>query len=67
MQYRAHNIVVASEEAAKGIIAQLKKGAKFDDLAKAQSTDPGAKTNGGDLGWFSPEKMVQAFSAAVWR
>lgn len=65
MQYRAHNIVVASEDAAKGIIARLKKGAKFDDLAKAQSTDPGAKTNGGDLGWFSPEKMVPAFSAAV--
>jgi peptidyl-prolyl cis-trans isomerase C len=65
MQYRAHNIVVASEDAAKAIIAQLKKGAKFDDLAKALSTDPGAKTNGGDLGWFSPDKMVPAFSAAV--
>ena len=65
MQYRAHNIVVASEDAAKAIIAQLKKGAKFEDLAKTQSTDPGAKNNGGDLSWFSPEKMVPAFAAAV--
>jgi peptidyl-prolyl cis-trans isomerase C len=64
-QYKAHHILVASEDAAKAIIAQLKKGAKFEDLAKAQSTDPGAKSNGGDLGWFSPGNMVKPFADAV--
>ncbi|MCC7464235.1 MAG: peptidylprolyl isomerase [Gammaproteobacteria bacterium] len=64
-QYKAHHILVASEDTAKSIIAQLKKGAKFEELAKAQSTDSGAKVNGGDLGWFSPSNMVKPFADAV--
>jgi peptidyl-prolyl cis-trans isomerase C len=64
-QYKAHHILVSSEDAAKAIIAQLKKGAKFEDIAKTQSSDPGAKNNGGDLGWFNPSGMVKPFADAV--
>ena len=42
----------------------MKGGAKFDELAKTQSTD-GSKTNGGDLGWFSLARMVKPFGDAV--
>jgi peptidyl-prolyl cis-trans isomerase C len=64
MQYKARHILVSSEDAAKAIIAQLKKGAKFEDLAKAQSMDS-SKSSGGDLGWFSPGNMVKPFADAV--
>ena len=60
---RSHILVKTKEEADK-IIADLKKGAKFEKLAAAQSLD-GSKTNGGDLGWFSPANMVKPFADAV--
>jgi peptidyl-prolyl cis-trans isomerase C len=63
-QYKARHILVNSEDAAKAIIAQLKKGAKFEDLAKAQSLDS-SKSSGGDLGWFNPSGMVKPFADAV--
>lgn len=63
-EYRARHILVATEDYAKKIIAQLEKGAKFDALAKKDSMD-GSKDNGGDLGWFTPDRMVPPFSAAV--
>ncbi|RQW81760.1 MAG: peptidylprolyl isomerase, partial [Methylococcus sp.] len=47
------------------IIAKLGKGETFDGLAKKFSKDPGSKDKGGDLGWFSPQQMVQPFSDAV--
>ena len=53
-----------SEDDAKAIIANLKKGAKFDELAK-QSIDPGSKDNGGDLGWVSAGNFVKPFSDAL--
>ncbi|QFY43584.1 peptidylprolyl isomerase [Candidatus Methylospira mobilis] len=64
-EYKARHILVASEADAKSIIEKLEKGAKFDELAKKLSKDPGSKTNGGDLGWFGPQQMVPAFSEAV--
>src|SRR5271165_6931769 len=49
-EYRARHILVEKEDEAKDIIEQLKKGAKFEDLAK-KSKDPGSGSRGGDLGW----------------
>jgi peptidyl-prolyl cis-trans isomerase C len=64
-QLHARHILVANQAEAQQIIDQLKKGAKFDDLAKKESIDPGSKTQGGDLGWFSPSNMVKPFADAV--
>ncbi|CAI8877445.1 foldase protein PrsA [Methylococcus capsulatus] len=64
-EYRARHILVDKEDVAKDIIAKLGKGAKFEDLAKKFSKDPGSKNEGGELGWFSPQQMVQPFSEAV--
>jgi peptidyl-prolyl cis-trans isomerase C len=64
-QYHARHILVANQAQAQQIIDQLKKGAKFDDLAKKESIDPGSKNQGGDLGWFSPANMVKPFADAV--
>ena len=63
-EYHARHILVATEERAKKLIADLEKGARFEDLARRESMDP-SKDNGGDLGWFTPDRMVQPFSAAV--
>lgn len=65
MEYHAHHILLKSKEEADAVLASLKKGKKFEALATAQSADPGSKTNGGDLGWFSPSGVVKEFSAAL--
>jgi len=65
-EYQARHILVAKEGEAKGIIAKLKKDPKaFAALAREKSKDPGAKANGGELGWFDPQGMVPEFGAAV--
>ncbi|MDB5763752.1 MAG: peptidylprolyl isomerase [Herminiimonas sp.] len=63
-EYRARHILVEKEDEAKAIIAKLKGGAKFEDLAK-QSKDPGSAANGGDLDWASPASFVKPFSDAM--
>ena len=63
-EYKVRHILVEQEDDAKAIIANLKKGAKFDDLAK-QSKDPGSREKGGDLGWSSPANYVKPFGDAV--
>jgi peptidyl-prolyl cis-trans isomerase C len=63
-EYRARHILVEKEEEAKDIIAKLKSGGKFEDLAK-QSKDPGSAANGGDLDWASPASYVKPFSDAM--
>ncbi|HEY5633853.1 MAG TPA: peptidylprolyl isomerase [Burkholderiaceae bacterium] len=63
-EYKARHILVEKEDQAKEIIAQLKKGAKFEDLAK-QSKDPGSAANGGDLDWNSAGTFVKPFSDAM--
>ncbi|TCD47993.1 peptidylprolyl isomerase [Chlorobium sp. N1] len=50
---------------AAGIMAQLKGGASFADLARRYSEDPGSAPEGGELGWFSSGRMVPEFSDAV--
>jgi peptidyl-prolyl cis-trans isomerase C len=57
----ARHILVPTEEEAKKIEDQLKKGADFAELAKKESKDPGA-SDGGDLGFFTKEQMVPEFS-----
>jgi len=64
-EYHARHILVANKDQADQIIKKLKGGAKFEDLAKAQSLDTGSKANGGDLGWFTTSHMVKPFSDAV--
>jgi len=64
-EYKVKHILVDKEDEAKDIIAQLQKGAKFDDLAKARSKDPGSKDRGGDLDWNAPGGFVKPFSDAM--
>jgi peptidyl-prolyl cis-trans isomerase C len=64
-QYRARHILVEKEEDAKSLIAQIKGGAKFDELAKKNSKDPGSKDKGGDLDFADPKAYVPEFSAAL--
>jgi len=63
-EYKARHILVDKEDEAKDIIAKLKKGEKFEDLAKA-SKDPGSKDKGGELGWANKASYVPAFSEAM--
>lgn len=63
-EYHARHILVETEDEAKAIIAKLKGGAKFEDLAK-QSKDPGSAGNGGDLDWAAPSAFVKPFSDAM--
>ena len=64
-EYKARHILVEKEADAKGIIASLKKGGKFEDIAKKQSKDPGSGANGGDLDWANPSSYVPEFSEAM--
>ena len=63
-EYKLRHILVANEDDAKAIIANLKKGAKFDELAK-QSIDPGSKEKGGELGWAAAGNFVKPFAEAL--
>lgn len=63
-EYKARHILVKTEDEAKKLIAELTKGAKFEELAKKHSLDP-SKDQGGDLGWFTEGQMVEPFSKAV--
>ncbi len=64
-EYRARHILVEKRDEAESIIKQLQDGAKFADLAKAQSKDPGSKDNGGDLDWAVPSNFVKPFADAL--
>jgi len=64
-EYKARHILVETEDQAKKIMADLKKGAKFEDIAKKQSKDPGSGANGGDLDWANPASFVPEFSEAM--
>ncbi|HMK84443.1 MAG TPA: peptidylprolyl isomerase [Steroidobacteraceae bacterium] len=66
-EYHARHILVAKDkkDLAVQLIKKLKHGAKFEDLAKDNSIDPGSKSRGGDLGWFNTARMVKPFADAV--
>jgi peptidyl-prolyl cis-trans isomerase C len=63
-EVHARHILVETEDQAKKIEEDLKKGADFAELAKKESKDPGA-SDGGDLGFFTKDQMVPEFSAAA--
>ncbi len=63
----ARHILLQTEEEAKAVVAELKKGADFADLARKKSIDPSAKTGGGDLGYFTKDQMVPEFSEAAFK
>jgi peptidyl-prolyl cis-trans isomerase C len=64
-EYRARHILVDSEEEAKKILAELKKGGKFDELAQKNSKDPGSAQRGGDLDWNVPSTYDKQFADAM--
>jgi len=63
--YKASHILVSTKDKAKRIIKSLKKGGDFKELAKVNSIDKESKNNGGNLGWFSADDMVESFSNAI--
>lgn len=65
-EVHARHIVVKDEATAKEVLAKLKDGGDFAELAKEYSTEPVAEKTGGDLGWFGPGKMVQEFEDAAY-
>ena len=64
-EYKARHILVDNEEQAKSLIAELKKGAKFEDLASKNSKDTGSAQRGGDLDWNVPGTFDKVFSDAM--
>jgi peptidyl-prolyl cis-trans isomerase C len=64
-EYKSRHILVKDEAEAKAIAAQLKKGAKFDKIAKDKSLDTGSRERGGDLDWSVPSNFVKPFADAL--
>jgi peptidyl-prolyl cis-trans isomerase C len=64
-EYKASHILVEKESEAKAIIASLKKGGKFEEIAKKQSKDPGSGARGGDLDWANPGAYVKEFTEGL--
>jgi peptidyl-prolyl cis-trans isomerase C len=65
-EVHARHILVETEDEAKAVLAELKKGADFAELAKAKSKDPGS-ADGGDLGYFTKDQMVPEFSEVAFK
>jgi peptidyl-prolyl cis-trans isomerase C len=66
-EVHARHILLKTEADAKDVIKQLDKGADFEKLAKEKSTDPGSGASGGDLGFFTKDKMVPEFADAAFK
>lgn len=64
-EYKASHILVEKESEAKAIIASLKKGGKFEEIAKKSSKDPGSGARGGDLDWANPGSYVPEFTEGL--
>jgi len=63
--YKASHILVSTKDEAKNIIKSLKKGGDFKELAKLNSIDEETQNNGGNIGWFALDDMVESFSSAL--
>ncbi|MBF9232742.1 peptidylprolyl isomerase [Microvirga alba] len=66
-EVRARHILVESEEEAKKAAARVKGGEDFAKVAAELSKDPGSKTDGGDLGFFTKDRMVEPFAEAAFK
>jgi len=64
-EYHARHILVEKEDEAKKLIAQIKGGASFEELAKKNSKDTGSGEKGGDLDFAKPDAYVPEFSKAM--
>src|SRR5512135_813056 len=64
-EYKARHILVSTEDDAKSVLADLKKGAKFEDVAQKRSLDEGTRPRGGDLDWNVPSNFDKAFADAM--
>ena len=60
MEWKASHILVKDRALAQNLLIRIKQGAALESLAREFSTCP-SKSQGGDLGWFGPGKMVPAF------
>ena len=66
-EVRARHILVPTEDEAKAVLAEIKKGTDFAELAKQKSKDPGAAAEGGDLGYFGKDQMVPEFAETAFK
>jgi peptidyl-prolyl cis-trans isomerase C len=66
-EVRARHILVQTEDEAKAVVAELKKGGDFAAIAKSRSKDPGAAAQGGDLGYFTKDQMVPEFAEVAFK
>jgi peptidyl-prolyl cis-trans isomerase C len=66
-EVHARHILVPTEDEAKAVLAEIKKGTDFAELAKQKSKDPGAAAEGGDLGYFTKDQMVPEFAAVAFK
>lgn len=66
-EIHARHILVASESEAKDAKKKIDGGKSFEDVAKEYSKDPGSAAQGGDLGYFTPDRMVKEFSDAAFK
>ncbi|MFN9475543.1 peptidylprolyl isomerase [Acidovorax sp.] len=64
-EYKASHILIEKEADAKAAIAAINKGAKFEEIAKKQSKDPGSGANGGAMDWATPSSYVSEFTEAM--
>lgn len=64
-EYKARHILVETDDEAREIIAQVRKGASFEKIAGEKSKDPGTKVRGGELDWAAPTHYVKPFGDAL--
>jgi peptidyl-prolyl cis-trans isomerase C len=65
MEVRASHVLVKDKETADKLLKEIKAGKSFDEVAKANSTDKSSAIAGGDLGYFTKDKMVKEFADAA--